>query len=331
MAKYLGLVMLAILLGNGFASQIESEVIASVGNFDYPVAIGVHPSGSPLYIANSGDSTISIVETGTFGETQRVWLSQDRPLAVAISPTTLMAYIPTDSGNVYLLDLVSDELIAFVRWANLEPRDIAIDPEGKHLYVLPHFLAGQENGVVVIDLTTLRMIDSIDVDASDGSILLSPDGYELYVVSPYENVLSVLATARRGRTPIRVPLGSTDLALSTDGRYLYAVSVYHNALSVFDTASYDVVATKSLAGELPESDQRIPSNPTKITVSPLGNRAYVTSFTTGMLTVVDTMTNEVVATREIANGLSDVAVSPDGGRVYVINALTNTLTVLPAF
>jgi YVTN family beta-propeller protein len=60
------------------------------------------------------------------------------------------------------------------------------------------------------------------------------------------------------------------------------------------------------------------ANTSGIAVSPDGTRAYVVN-TEGTVSVINTATNQIVATITVGTGPGGVAVTPDGTRVYVTN------------
>ena len=92
-----------------------------------------------------------------------------------------------------------------------------------------------------------------------------------------------------------------------------------NAVSVINTATNTVFATITVG-----------VNPTAVTVTPDGTRAYVTNFGNDTVSVINTATNTVIATIPLGflGSPQTVAVSPDGTRAYVTNAFANTVTVI---
>ncbi|CAN5632090.1 hypothetical protein BH23CHL2_BH23CHL2_28550 [soil metagenome] len=63
-------------------------------------------------------------------------------------------------------------------------------------------------------------------------------------------------------------------------------------------------------------------------LSPDGGRAYVPNIESGVLTVFDTETMEVVNQIRVGPGLEGVAVHPLGGTIYVANQEDDTLYVI---
>jgi YVTN family beta-propeller protein len=66
-----------------------------------------------------------------------------------------------------------------------------------------------------------------------------------------------------------------------------------------------------------------------VAVAPDGGRAYVASYSTGTISVVDLATNEVVATRKDAISPNALAVGPDGTHLYVADNRVDTVLSIP--
>jgi YVTN family beta-propeller protein len=79
-----------------------------------------------------------------------------------------------------------------------------------------------------------------------------------------------------------------------------------NLLSVIDTATNSVVATFPTG-----------ANPIGVSVSPAGNRVYVTNFDDGTVSVYDSFNNRVLPTIAVGAQPVGIAVSPDGRKVAV--------------
>jgi len=65
-----------------------------------------------------------------------------------------------------------------------------------------------------------------------------------------------------------------------------------------------------------------------VATGPDGTRAYVTINEGGLLSVVDTATNSVVADIAVGVGASVVALTPDGTRAYVTVQPADTVSVI---
>jgi YVTN family beta-propeller protein len=70
------------------------------------------------------------------------------------------------------------------------------------------------------------------------------------------------------------------------------------------------------------------SYPREVAFSPDGARVYVGNERSGMVSVIDTATNQVLRTIPVGNSPAGIAVSPAGARVYVCNMASHTVSVI---
>lgn len=107
------------------------------------------------------------------------------------------------------------------------PRGLAITPDGKKAYVS----FNQEDKLLVVDLSTLSVIDSIDVSAAgtilvSSSVVLTPDGKKLYVANDgTKNIMVVNTESKRVEKVLPINTWvSTAIAVSRDGSKAYVPS-----------------------------------------------------------------------------------------------------------
>ena len=107
------------------------------------------------------------------------------------------------------------------------PLGLAITPDGKTAYVS----FSLDDSLLVVDLATLTISDSIDVSAAgiqlnSGPALLSPDGKKLYVSNYSAQNVMVIDTSTKQVTNVLPlhPLFASALAASPDGSTLYVSS-----------------------------------------------------------------------------------------------------------
>ena len=191
---------------------------------------------------------------------------------------------------------------------------MAISPDGTRLYVV-------KNGgrVAVVDTTTGTVVTELKADAQ--AIEVSSDGHYLWMSRPMsEEGVAIwdLSTNRLVKTfKTGFSFQRPDLVVTPDGFRAYVNSAHNVQVVKLDVIPYP--ATTLFAG-----DKR------SLTLSPDGTRLYVgdtdseqednppfRTKTWGMVRVVDTSTNNVVAQINVTHIPSDVAFSPDGSRAYV--------------
>src|SRR5690606_22623454 len=97
--------------------------------------IAVTPDGETAYVANSFNSSIVPIDTGTNTAGATIWVS-DSPYDLAITPDGGTAYIAhwTDPGLVSVFDLGTDSVVKTLT-VSYFPTGVAVAPHGRTAYV----------------------------------------------------------------------------------------------------------------------------------------------------------------------------------------------------
>lgn len=220
-----------------------------------------------------------------------------------------------------------------VAGAQLWPREVAVSPDGAHVYSIAEF---ELEGFARDPDTGVLGVTRIDrEEGSWGALAISPDGAHVYAVAyhgPEGERIEV--STRDEETGALEPFdsvgpttggtealdGLTSLAVSPDGAFLYVVCADSDHILVFPRdASTGALDTPPLAIAMP-------TKPDRIELSPDGAHAYLTSRSddalraysrdeaTGELALLDTIP-DLVPNADSAR--MDVSVSPDGTSVWV--------------
>jgi YVTN family beta-propeller protein len=189
-------------------------------------------------------------------------------------------------------------------------QDIAVSPDGEHVYV------ARSDSVVVINARH-HIVARIAVSGPAKSLVMDADGKQLFVVDYDGSVLVVDTSDHTVQT--LWDGGVSDVVVSPDGRHLY---IAHNRVtdgrangmvSVIDIACAISIAT------LPVTDVAA------LAISPDGSRLYTVSsdrrtyyqYPAGRLTIIDAASHAVVETIAVDACPETVTASPDGAYVYV--------------
>ncbi len=219
---------------------------------------------------------------------------------------------------------------------------VAVSPDGALVYV-PNEL---ENSVSVIRTATNSVIATIPVGTGPIAVAASPDGERVYVVNGSGTTsVSVISTATNAILAT-IPLGvvqARGVAVAPNGAQLYVSTYGSNSIKAIDTTSN--IVTTFAVGNLPMGVDVSPDSasvyvanglgntvsvigpnaatipvgnmPYSVRITPNGTRAYVVGPGLGNVAVINTQTNNVVATAP-AFGYA-VEFTPDGTRAYVTN------------
>jgi YVTN family beta-propeller protein/VCBS repeat-containing protein len=291
------------------------------------IAVGSHPidmtgAGNRLFVLNSGDGSVSVIDTATnkvvntFGG-----VGYSAPM-VASSDGRYLYLSQYDSYNVTasvkVVDTATNSVVGTVTmpkcesecWANSAGiTDIAINPDDSRVYVSElwvgdSFYAGT---ITMIDTTTNTVVGSTSNSQYGdfySNIEVSPDGTRLYAASGYPyfpqmDVFDAHTLAGVGTVPLdgssgwpRLSMGS--LTFSPNGERAYARMT--EIWPTYTSQTFAVIDTKP--GSLTYNKQiatiTVPAGAQYLKVSPDNSRAYVVHDGGKMVTVIDTATNTVI-------------------------------------
>lgn len=132
-----------------------------------PEGVAVHPDGMLVYVANSGDRTVSVVET-VFNRVVGV-IALDEfggapqplvPRGVAVSPDGNRLYVTDGAGNrLFVIDTTANHAVVGIVPVGKKPYGVAVSPDSLRVYVANT----DDNTVSVIDGRSNAVITTIPV------------------------------------------------------------------------------------------------------------------------------------------------------------------------
>jgi len=232
---------------DGLVTVIDTSTYKIVANIPVgknPTGLVVNPGGTRLYVLNSGDNTMSIIDTGTNAIVGQPVPVGAGPYDVVVSPDGKQLYVSAESaGAIQVLDAANGRQIGpLIRTGNA-PAGLALNPAGTRLY----FANFVRSTVAVIDLQAGRILTMIPAGAGAIAVTRDPTGKNLYVADfggGQGNSVSVIDTARNTvRSRIIVGTSPHALAMNSAGTALYVTNQRSDNVSVVDPSTNAVVAT----------------------------------------------------------------------------------------
>lgn len=160
--------------GYGYVTFRDAGVVESIwncftGRVTFPVGaqpegLAVTPDGARVYVANSGDDSVSVIDVAS-GRVLAPISVGARPVGVAVTSDGSAAYV-VNSGDdsVSVIDTASGVVVEVVG-VGASPSRVAVAPDGGHVYVTN----SGANTVSVID-TSLTPADPLDPLGPFGSL-----------------------------------------------------------------------------------------------------------------------------------------------------------------
>ncbi|EHB58433.1 40-residue YVTN family beta-propeller repeat protein [Mycolicibacterium rhodesiae JS60] len=322
-----------------------------------PDRVAISADGTRLYVANTGDGTVSVINTtGTPAVIATITVGSDVQ-DVALSPDGTRLYVATNGPNydqedpehgyVLVYNITGTPAVVATVEVGTLPDSLAVSPDGTRVYVANHGEANLGGWVSVINTTgTPAVTSEIDIAGIPTDVVFSADGTRAYTINDREagvsrvdhgrsvSVIDTSGTPHVVKT-IHVPRDPISVAISPDGTHLYVLigQDYESTLRVYDLASSDPWDSTVPNAQLELNDFFSPwkfKTMNSMVESPDGTRLYITR-SDGGISIVGT--NPLRLYNEIGGGneAHGVAISPDGTRIYVASGNAGDIGVVTVF
>jgi YVTN family beta-propeller protein len=287
--------------------------------------IAASSDGTRLMVANYAGDSVSVIDTDTCRVMQTI-AGLPEPFALAVAGhDTNRAYVSTVTpayDSIGVIDVPTNTVVATHPLVH-SVSDLAVSPDGKYVYA-------SRTGAGGADVARTGLVAEVAWANRPGTtaqcLRASADGRRLYVATngPTGGQLVVIDTRTPSRSrvvgTVEIGLPIRDVALSPNGALAYVASCAPElgaVIDVVDTRTAKVTGTRKI-GEI--------GIVTGLTLSGDGDRAYLVSD--DGITVLCTLTHDVIGTIGVANQLSCVVESADAKYLYIAD-YAGIVTVAP--
>lgn len=261
----------------------DPQVPGDAGDYD-STDEGVALSGSTLYFADAGNSTVGVINSATLDPSN---YNPDEtlihvglfPQDLAVSPDGSQLWVAatgpqTGPGSASGLDVIStatDKVTSKLQLSG-SPRQIAFAPSGKRVYVVT------SGGLWVFNAASLRPVTLVRGLGDPHGLAVSPDGSTVYVTNTQQGTLEVISAASsRVERSVKVGDMPWDVVVSPNGKVVYVANPNSDAVSVLSAVTGKVTRTVPVTG-----------GPATLGVTADGSRLWVGGITSADVTVLDT-------------------------------------------
>jgi len=320
------------------------SVIATINVDTHPFGVTASPDGHTIWVANSGglldnSNTVTVINADTLTEESPKITVGLFPEDIAFTSDGHQAFVTNSTdGTVSVIDAPSRHVTDTVSLAPLPmqfPFGIVVAPNDRKVFVTSG--AGEFDGSD-LNVAVLGRHAHSSVSLSNGIELPGLTGRP--ALRGVANALLVPRAVGEGGEPKLVSIGigsesvrreitltgntgfPNDMAVTPDGAFAY-VSLFDfsggtGGVWVVDLASFTTVTV------IPTGD----SHTFGVGITPDGRFVFVTNLAQNTVSVIDTVTNTIVATVAVGQAPNDVAVTLDGTKAFVTNQNDTTVSVL---
>jgi YVTN family beta-propeller protein len=351
----------------------RSGFLAKMINADYlsPYNLAISPDGKRLYVVAQEGNKLLVVDTKTDKVIDKIAVGT-QPHTVVITHDGKRAFVSNEwDDTVYIIDLATSNVTDTIKTGN-GPAGMVLNNDENNLYVISSF----SNEISIFDLKTNKEIKRLLTGNNPAGAAISPDGTKVYVTSrrilpreyrkPISIEITVIDTKKQRVTERKIlkdaylsenvsftPTG--DLAIATLIRPKNLIPSIQVEQGFMMTHGIGIMETKKggrIVQLLTDEPNAYYSDPFDIVITPDGQKAFVSSGGTDIVSVIDLnkvrklMAESTCETmKEYSNNLGisskyvikristgnnpkGMKISPDGKYVYVAERLNDKIAVI---
>ena len=340
---------------NGDGSTTKIDVSGDTVSWVQTLGVGstyeaLLPNSTALFVANSGDDTVSDYSAFLNGAVTIVGLLPgSHPVFLTSTQTSNMYVLNSgpikdvcQTGSVSSI-LTSTGSVTNTGCVGLNPINIPINmvqaAGGGQIFVLTQGDSTNPSAVTVLDPTTLAVVKGGTLTSADGLGLnpvyatSSVDGSYIFVVTQGDGVNPGVLDILTPGTPPAVAKNSAPLGVKPTYSYLdphlnrlYVTNTGDNTVSIFDASNVNVANSPpipSLAAPV-----LVGTAPTGIVALQDGSRFYVANSGSSNVSVVSATSFAVLKTTAVGVNPIFVAADPTSTKVYVTNQGSSSTSVI---
>ncbi len=295
------------------------QQVTTIGVGANPQAMVINQVTHTVYVADSGDSKVYVIDANSYAVTSVNVGSS--PRSIAVNEVTNKIYVPGFASNDLSIIDGATNTVQTISVGN-SPGAVAVNPLTNQIFVAN---IGNGNGASV----------SV-VNGSDNTVSTLPvqsgaaSSQAAIVVDPQTNIAYAGINGGSLTAVDGASLAVTNLSTGTGGNSAIALNPVTHKLY---TASTDpstgniVLAIADGATNL-SAPLTTQTQPWSIAVNPATNKIYATNNGSNSVSVIDGATNTVSATVATGTNPGAIAIDPSQNLIYVANLNGNSVTII---
>lgn len=186
------------------------STIASLAVGGEPEGVTLSPNGKFVYMTSEEDHQVAVIDT-TASKVIATFNVGQRPRFTEFSDDGSMAFVSAENdGTITVADAKSHKVLRTIKLAGelTRPVGMAISHDGKKLYTV----TGRAKNLLSVDITTGKVLATVEVGARPWGVAISPDGKTLFTANGSSNDVSVVDAATM-KVLTKIPVGDSPWGL----------------------------------------------------------------------------------------------------------------------
>jgi DNA-binding beta-propeller fold protein YncE len=300
-----------------------NEIGDPIGTGKGPQGLAFSLDGSRIFVANSGDGTVSVIEVKPTGYAPAFKFTSvnsikvgGKPQQLAVSPDGKYIYITVENAEDGSLVILEDKgngkfstLLTFP--IGPFPRGVAVSPTGAKIFAA----SSGNNTVSVIGHSSLGghfLVGSIEnLQSKPKGLAVTPDGRTLLVACSEGNKVFGINTENTASARLTFDVGGSpeQIAVAPGGAYAFVTNSGDGTVSLLEYGDKSGVLEKSI---------KVGKGPNGIAVSSEGGLVFVADQGGSSLTILTlAQYHEETKPKEVGEQPTNIAVAPDGSKALV--------------
>lgn len=282
---------------------------STVGVGSTPSALAFNPSNNSVYVANTGDDTVSVIDADGNVTTISSGIG-DAPRGVAFNSNDGNIWVSFGTDNeVGVIDSATNTVLRTIS-VGTSPFELVYSPANQSMYVS----INGDDEVAIIDSSDT--VTTVNVGDQPRGIAYNTANQEVYVVNQADNNVTRIDTDGN-TTNISVGTTPQGIAYNEINRNMYVANTLFTVNLITVIALDDSTTTITSSG----------LQPTGVAYSKSNTNIYVTNNGSADVTVIDIADN-IIQTVDVGNNPDAATYNSNDESIYVANIVDSTVSIL---
>ena len=166
-------------------------VVGKISTGNGPHGFRISKDSKSAYVANMGEDTVSVLDIASFKEVRKIKVGKTPVTTGVTSDGKTLAVTVNSENALAIIDLSTDKIEKIP--VGVGPAQVYIQSDDKFAFVANQGTEDKpSNTVSKIDLTTKKVVATIETGKGAHGVVTSADNKFVYVTNMYDNTVSVI-------------------------------------------------------------------------------------------------------------------------------------------